>query len=85
MRLDMLITHARNERLIPVRQSEDLKRRPELGVLHGRGDAGRRRAVGEERERRGEQLFVSSREARGEDGEEVRVEVDDVGGRDRVA
>jgi hypothetical protein len=40
----------------------------------------RRRALrGEERERRGEELFEPAREGRGQDGEEVRLEMDDVG------
>ena len=84
MRLNMLIAHARNERLVPIREPEELKRRPQLRVLHGRGYTGRR-ALGEERERCGEEFFEPAREGRGQDGEEVRVEVHDVGGRDGVA
>lgn len=84
MRLDMLIAHARNERLVPIRKPKELKRRPQLRVLHRRGDTGRR-ALGEEPERRGKELFEPAREGRGQDGEEVRVEVHDVGGRDGVA
>lgn len=83
MRLDMLIAHARDERFVSVREPEDLKGRPQLGVLNGRGDVGRR-ALGEKRERRGEELFESSWEGRGKDGEEMRMEIDDVCGRNGV-
>ena len=59
MRLDMLIAYARDERLVSVRKPEDLEGRPQFGVLNGRRDIGRR-ALGEERERRGKELFESS-------------------------
>jgi len=64
MRFDMLIAYTRNERLVSVREPEDLKGRPQLGVLNGRGDIGLR-ALREKRERRGEELFESSRKCRG--------------------
>jgi hypothetical protein len=60
MRLDMLIAYARDERLVSVRKPEDLEGRPQFGALNGRRDIGRR-ALGEKRERRGEELFESSR------------------------
>ena len=63
MRFDMLIAYTRNERLVSVRKPEDLEGRPQLGVLNGRGDIGRR-ALREKSERRGEELFESSREGR---------------------
>lgn len=64
MRLDMLIAYTRNERLVSIRKPEDFERRPQLGVLNGRGDVGRR-ALGEKRERRGKELFESSWKGRG--------------------
>jgi len=67
MRLDMLIAYTRNERLVSVRKPENLEGRPQLGVLDGRGDI-RRRALREECERRGKELFKSAREGRGQDG-----------------
>ena len=84
MRFDVLVAYTRNERLVAIREPKELKGRPQLRVLHGRGDIGRR-ALREERERRGEELFEPARERRGQDGEEMRVEVDDVGGGDGVA
>jgi hypothetical protein len=84
VRLDMLIAHACNERLVSIRKPKELKRRPQLRVLHGHGDT-RRRALREECERRGKELFEPAREGRGQDGEEMRLEMHDVGGRDGVA
>ena len=84
VRLDVLIAHACNERLVPIRKPKQFKRRPQFGVLHGRGDIGRGTAR-VEREGRGEELLEPAREGRGQDGEDVRLEVDDVGGGDGVA
>ena len=84
VRFDVLVAHARNERLVSIRKPEELKGRPQLRVLRGRGDVGCR-ALREKRERRGEELFEPAREGRGQDGEEMCLEVDDVGGGDGVA
>lgn len=80
----MLIAHTRDERLVAIRKPKKLKGRPQLGVLNGRGDVGRG-ALREEGERRGEEPLESARKGWGQDGEEMRLEVDDVSGRDGVA
>ena len=64
MRFDMLIAYTRNERLVSVRKPEYLEGRPQLRVLNGRGDMGRR-AFREKRERRGKELFESAWKGRG--------------------
>ena len=84
MSLDVLVAYARDERLVAIGKPEELEGRPQLGILDRRGDVGRR-ALREEGERRAEELLEAARKGRGQDGEEMRLEVDDVRGRDGVA
>jgi len=82
--LDVLVAYARDERLVAIGEPEELEGRPQLGVLDRRRDVGRR-TLRKEGERRGEELLEPARKGRGEDGEEMRLKVDDVGGRDGMA
>jgi hypothetical protein len=84
VRLDVLVAYARNERLVAIGEPEELEGRPQLGVLDRRRDVGRR-ALRKAGERRGEELLEPARKGRGQGGEEMRLKVDDVGGRDGVA
>jgi hypothetical protein len=82
--LDVFVAHARDERLVAIGESEELEGLPQLGVLNRRGDVGRR-ALRKEGERRSEELLEPAREGGGQNGEEMRLEVDDVRGRYGVA
>ena len=82
--LDVLVAHARDERLVAVREPKQFKGRPEPRILHRRGDV-RRYALRRERQRCGEEPLEPRCERRGQDRENVRLKGDDVGGRYRVS